>query len=163
MGNTVVPITRRGTVLGGCSSVGLVGYAQVDPKVEYKREGMKLFEQMWHSIGDQSTSLIFKMEQLNEELKTQLNLDIDTTHWTEEEGIDAEMVIERIKQAADEAAAAKVARYSPDIMRQVETLVLEEQAVDWLLGQAAVTDKPTTFKDLMHLHEHDHDHDHHDH
>ena len=29
------------------SSVGLVGYAQVDPKVEYKREGMKLFEQMW--------------------------------------------------------------------------------------------------------------------
>jgi preprotein translocase subunit SecA len=49
------------------SSVGLVGYAQVDPKVEYKREGMKLFEQMWTSIGDQSTSLIFKMEQLNEE------------------------------------------------------------------------------------------------
>ena len=37
------------------SSVGLVGYAQVDPKVEYKREGMKLFEQMWSSIGDQST------------------------------------------------------------------------------------------------------------
>ena len=37
------------------SSVGLVGYAQVDPKVEYKREGMKLFEQMWNSIGDQST------------------------------------------------------------------------------------------------------------
>ena len=49
------------------SSVGLMGYAQVDPKVEYKREGMKLFEQMWNSIGDQSTSLIFKMEQLNEE------------------------------------------------------------------------------------------------
>jgi preprotein translocase subunit SecA len=49
------------------SSVGLMGYAQVDPKVEYKREGMRLFEQMWHSIGDQSTSLIFRMEQLNEE------------------------------------------------------------------------------------------------
>jgi preprotein translocase subunit SecA len=29
------------------SSVGLRGYAQVDPKVEYKREGMKMFEQMW--------------------------------------------------------------------------------------------------------------------
>ena len=26
------------------SAVGLVGYAQVDPKVEYKREGMRLFE-----------------------------------------------------------------------------------------------------------------------
>ena len=29
------------------SSVGLRGYAQVDPKVEYKREGMRIFEQMW--------------------------------------------------------------------------------------------------------------------
>jgi preprotein translocase subunit SecA len=48
------------------SSVGLVGYAQVDPKVEYKREGMKLFEQMWNAIGDQATSLIFRMEQLDE-------------------------------------------------------------------------------------------------
>ena len=26
------------------SAVGLVGYAQVDPKVEYKREGRKLFD-----------------------------------------------------------------------------------------------------------------------
>ena len=33
------------------SSVGLVGYAQVDPKVEYKREGMKLFYQMWNRVG----------------------------------------------------------------------------------------------------------------
>jgi preprotein translocase subunit SecA len=48
-------------------SVGLKGYAQVDPKVEYKREGMKLFEQMWNSIAEQSTNLIFKMEQLNED------------------------------------------------------------------------------------------------
>jgi preprotein translocase subunit SecA len=28
---------------------------------------MKLFEQMWQSIDDQCTSLIFKMEQLNED------------------------------------------------------------------------------------------------
>ena len=28
-------------------SVGLRGYAQVDPKVEYKREGMRIYEQMW--------------------------------------------------------------------------------------------------------------------
>ena len=48
------------------SAVGLVGYAQVDPKVEYKREGRKLFEQMWTSIGQRTTDLIFKMEQLDE-------------------------------------------------------------------------------------------------
>jgi preprotein translocase subunit SecA len=48
------------------SSVGLVGYAQVDPKVEYKREGMKLFDAMWDSINERVTELIFRMEQLDE-------------------------------------------------------------------------------------------------
>ncbi len=48
------------------SSVGLRGYAQIDPKVEYKREGMKIFEQMWTAVGERVTDLIFKMEQLDE-------------------------------------------------------------------------------------------------
>ncbi len=48
------------------SAVGLVGYAQVDPKVEYKREGMKQFDQMWVSIAQRVTDLIFRMEQLDE-------------------------------------------------------------------------------------------------
>lgn len=48
------------------SSIGLRGYAQVDPKVEYKREGMKIFEQMWKSIGERVTDLVFRMEQLDE-------------------------------------------------------------------------------------------------
>jgi len=48
------------------SSVGLRGYAQVDPKVEYKREGMKTFERMWTSLGERVTDLIFRMEQLDE-------------------------------------------------------------------------------------------------
>jgi preprotein translocase subunit SecA len=49
------------------SSVGLKGYAQMDPKVEYKREGMRLFESMWESIGERVTDLIFRMESsLNE-------------------------------------------------------------------------------------------------
>jgi preprotein translocase subunit SecA len=47
------------------SSVGLRGYAQVDPKVEYKREGMKIFETMWAGVGDKVTDLIFRMEQLD--------------------------------------------------------------------------------------------------
>jgi preprotein translocase subunit SecA len=48
------------------SSVGLRGYAQVDPKVEYKREGMQLFDTMWVGMGNYVTDLIFKMEQLDE-------------------------------------------------------------------------------------------------
>jgi preprotein translocase subunit SecA len=64
------------------SSIGLRGYAQVDPKVEYKREGMRTFEEMWKSVGEQVTSLIFRMEQLDEGF-------VGST-WTETEAIHQE-------------------------------------------------------------------------
>jgi trigger factor len=35
-----------------------------------------------------------------------------------------------------------------DAMRQVESVVLEDQVVDWIVDHANVTDKPMTFKDL---------------
>ena len=35
-----------------------------------------------------------------------------------------------------------------DMMRQIEAQVLETQAIDWVLGQAKVTDKPATFSEL---------------
>jgi preprotein translocase subunit SecA len=44
------------------ASVGLRGYAQVDPKVEYKREGMRTFELMWSSVAERVTDLIFRIE-----------------------------------------------------------------------------------------------------
>jgi len=44
------------------SGIGLVGYAQKDPKVEYKREGMKAFEGMWDRIAEQVTGAIFRIE-----------------------------------------------------------------------------------------------------
>ncbi len=44
------------------SSVGLRGYAQVDPKVEYKREGMRTFEAMWASFGERVVELVFHRE-----------------------------------------------------------------------------------------------------
>ncbi|GAB6185098.1 preprotein translocase subunit SecA [Thermopirellula anaerolimosa] len=48
------------------NSVGLRGYAQVDPKVEYKREGMRLFEAMWESTARRITDLVFRVEQMDE-------------------------------------------------------------------------------------------------
>jgi len=47
------------------STVGLPGYAQ-DPKVQYGRQGMQAFENMWMSVGQRVTDLIFRMEQLDE-------------------------------------------------------------------------------------------------
>ena len=43
------------------SGIGLVGYAQKDPKVEYRREGMRAFEQMWDRIRTQVTGNIFRI------------------------------------------------------------------------------------------------------
>jgi preprotein translocase subunit SecA len=78
------------------SSVGLRGYAQIDPKVEYKREGMALFENLWNSVGENVTNLIFKMEQLDENF-------VGST-WVESRAIKEEATpaseIERQQQAA---------------------------------------------------------------
>jgi preprotein translocase subunit SecA len=62
------------------SSVGLKGYAQMDPKVEYKREGMRLFETMWGSIGERVTDLIFRMESFNEDFIRSTWVDARTRH-----------------------------------------------------------------------------------
>jgi trigger factor len=35
-----------------------------------------------------------------------------------------------------------------EMMRQIESQVLEQQAIDWVLGQAKVTEKPSTFSEL---------------
>ncbi|MBN2377260.1 MAG: preprotein translocase subunit SecA [Sedimentisphaerales bacterium] len=41
-------------------SVGLRGFAERDPKMEYKREGFRLFQEMLSSIRDKVTNIIFK-------------------------------------------------------------------------------------------------------
>jgi preprotein translocase subunit SecA len=49
------------------SSVGLRGYAQVDPKVEYKREGMRIFELMWNGIDERVTDLVYRIERVDDD------------------------------------------------------------------------------------------------
>ncbi len=78
------------------SSVGLRGYAQVDPKVEFKREGMRIFEAMWDSIGERVTDLIFRMEQLDEGF-------VSST-WSEAEAIHEEAASASEIAAQQEAA-----------------------------------------------------------
>ncbi|HPY75510.1 MAG: preprotein translocase subunit SecA [Planctomycetes bacterium] len=44
------------------SSIGLSSFAQKDPKVEYKRSGYRMFDQMIDSVKETITNLIFKMQ-----------------------------------------------------------------------------------------------------
>jgi preprotein translocase subunit SecA len=45
------------------SSIGLRGMGQMDPKIEYKKEGMKEFESMWEGVQDKVTDHVFRMEE----------------------------------------------------------------------------------------------------
>ncbi|CTQ45949.1 MULTISPECIES: preprotein translocase subunit SecA [Stappiaceae] len=63
-------------------------------------------------------------EGLQEEVRKYLNLDLPIKDWAAEEGIADEEVKDRLRKAADAGMAQKVAKYSPDIMRQVEKAVL---------------------------------------
>ena len=49
------------------SSVGLRGYAQVDPKVEFKREGMRTFDLMWKGIDERVTDIVYRIEQVEDD------------------------------------------------------------------------------------------------
>ncbi len=42
--------------------IGLVGYAQLDPKTEFKRVGMKEFDMMWDNLTSKVTDVFFKLE-----------------------------------------------------------------------------------------------------
>jgi preprotein translocase subunit SecA len=42
--------------------IGLRGYAQIDPKVEYKREGYDKFELLLGAIAEEITSLLFRLQ-----------------------------------------------------------------------------------------------------
>ena len=64
------------------ASVGLRGYAQVDPKVEYKREGMRTFDLMWKGIDERVTDIVYRIEQVEEEA-------VRSTTWRETEAIHA--------------------------------------------------------------------------
>ncbi|MEW6741974.1 MAG: preprotein translocase subunit SecA [Planctomycetota bacterium] len=49
------------------SGIGLRSYAQVDPKNEYKREGLSMFESLLESIAEEVTGIIFKLRVVKEE------------------------------------------------------------------------------------------------
>jgi trigger factor len=66
--------------------------------------------------------------------------------------VDRERVFARLEDlAASYPNPAEVKRsylQSQDAMRQIETAVMEDLAVEWVLARARVTDRPTSFAEL---------------
>jgi trigger factor len=67
--------------------------------------------------------------------------------------LDRERVDARLSELAstypDPDSTLKAYRQNPEALRQVESMVLEDQVVDYLLERAKVTDQPSSFKELM--------------
>jgi trigger factor len=67
--------------------------------------------------------------------------------------VDPAQVQARLQQIGenygDVEAVVRIYRSNPELMSQVETSVMEEQVVDWLLERARITDKPVKFSELM--------------
>ncbi|MDO5580016.1 MAG: SEC-C metal-binding domain-containing protein [Planctomycetia bacterium] len=80
------------------SSVSFHGYAQMDPKVEYKRLGMQAFEQMWDSIYERVSDYVFRVEQLDENF-------ISST-WVETEARHESLPSNEIREQQDAAIEA---------------------------------------------------------
>jgi trigger factor len=56
---------------------------------------------------------------------------------------------EMVGAYGDAAALKRAYQQNADAMRQVESLALEDQVVDWVLAHAKVHEKASTFKELM--------------
>jgi len=93
---------------------------------------------MAKSIPDRSYPEQWNAEQLTAAAKTYLNIDVPVTAWAAEEGIDTEEVRTRLITVADEFANAKIERFTPEIMRQVEKSILL-QSIDGLWREHLVT------------------------
>jgi len=67
--------------------------------------------------------------------------------------VDAARVDQQLRELGenygDVETVMKIYRGNKDLMNQVETSVLEEQVVDWLLERAQTTEKPIGFSELM--------------
>ena len=93
------------------SSVGLRSYAQVDPKVEFKREGMKLFDTMWDTVGERVTELVYRMEQLDEGWIGSLWTGAEARH--EEAGSTATEIANQQREAVEGSEQAGQVKVEP--------------------------------------------------
>ncbi|MFT6104289.1 MAG: preprotein translocase subunit SecA [Paracoccaceae bacterium] len=66
----------------------------------------------------------WNMEGLYVAVIENLNVDLPVIDWGNEEGVDDEVVRERLEKAADEYMATKAVAFGPDNMRQIEKQVL---------------------------------------
>jgi preprotein translocase subunit SecA len=95
-------------------------------------------ESVARAIPPDSYPDTWKSEQLREEVRDTLNLDLPVDEWAKEEGIADEEIRERLTTAADQAYVERTERNTPDIQRYIEKQIVL-QGLDQLWREHIVT------------------------
>jgi len=115
----------------------------------------RLREQMSQRLGGQMDASQLGDELFREEGERRVRLGLVLSELVRANGIQADE--ERVRQQIEELASAyedpeQVKQYyyqNPQMMQGAEAMAVEDQVVDWVLERARVTEKPTTFDEVM--------------
>jgi trigger factor len=105
-------------------------------------------------MGTQDPSQIPAREPFEEPARRRVMLGLLVGELVRREGIkaDRQSIINRLEEMAAAYPNAEEVRraylQNQEAMRQIETGVLEDHVVDWVLGRARVTDQPISFAEL---------------
>ncbi len=124
----------------------------VDQEVERLMEQMK---QDLSSRGLDAEKVPLPRDTFDEEAQRRVRLGLIVSEVVNKHGLSAKP--DQVKAIVDEQAQSydqpdEVRRWyyqSPDRLREIESIVLESNLVEWVTGQAKVEDKVTAFDDLM--------------
>jgi trigger factor len=128
------------------------------PQALVEQEAERLAEQMKQDLqsrGLKAENVPLPHEAFDEEARRRVRLGLIVSEVVDKHGLRAKP--EQIKEVVEEQAKAyeqpeEVRRWyyqSPDRLREMESVVLEANLVEWVTGQAKVQEKPTAFDDLM--------------
>lgn len=124
------------------------------PRALVDEQVQQLQLDMGRRMGAKDVSQLPPREPLEEPARRRVALSLLIGEIVRAEQIhaDRERVLARLNEmAANYPNADEVRRtylQNPDALRHIESAVLEEQVLDWVLGQAKVTEKPVTFTEL---------------
>jgi trigger factor len=135
---------------------GLLATNQIElPKSLVDAQVRELQIDAGRRMGAQDVSQLPPAEAFVEQARRRvaLSLLVNEIIKTAELKVDQSKVRERLEeltqQFPDPNQALQIYRNNPQVLRQLEAGVIEDQVVDWVLERAKVTEVPSTFKELM--------------
>lgn len=118
--------------------IGLRGYGQKDPLIEYKKESFLLFQEMMERIEDETVRLLFFLQpQVETRMAPVFSTQVTLSHSDEVEEV-PEMALAAAPVAAARSARASVEDFTRNIQRKKERELAELQFV----GSGTDTSKP---------------------